>query len=63
MSTKYVYFDVKDNQDYSRLKIRFKITNAQNLLKFDTFDISNIPILILMSKIIFVKYLPAVRSN
>ena len=31
---------------------------AQGLLKFGTFDISNIPILILMSKINFIKYLP-----
>ena len=38
----------------------FKIENAQDLLKFGTFDISNIPILILMWKIIFIKYLPPV---
>ena len=30
-----------------------KIKNAQNLSKFDTFDFSNIPISILMSKVIF----------
>ena len=32
-----------------------KIKSAQNLLKFGTFDISNIPILILVSKMIFSK--------
>ena len=37
-----------------------KIKNAQNLLKFDTFDIPNMPISILMSKMIFIKYLPPV---
>ena len=35
--------------------------SAQNLLKFGTFDISNMPVSILMSKMIFMKYLPAVR--
>ena len=41
--------------------IRPKIENAQDLLKFNTFDISDMPILILMSKMIFTKYLPPVR--
>ena len=49
-----------------------KIENAQSLLKFDTFDISNTLILnlpifqmtnFLMSKMIFMKFLPAVRPN
>ena len=40
-----------------------KMKNAQDLLKFSKFDISNIPISILMSKIIFIKYLPPVRSR
>ena len=40
-----------------------KIENTQNLLKFGTFDISNIPISILISKIIFIKYLPPVRPK
>ena len=35
-----------------------QIKSAQNLLRFGTFDISNMPILILMSKMIFIKYLP-----
>ena len=39
--------------------VRPKIKNYQNLLKFDTFDISNIPI----SKIIFITYLPPVRPK
>ena len=34
-----------------------KIKNALKLLKFGTFDISNMPISILMSKMIFIKYL------
>ena len=38
-----------------------KIENAQNLLKFGTCDISNISIL--MSKIIFIKYLPPVQPK
>ena len=40
-----------------------KIKNAQDRLKFSTFDISNIPVLILISKIIFMKYLPVVRPK
>ena len=40
-----------------------KIKNAQNLLNFGTLDISNIPISILMSKMMFMKYLPTVRPN
>ena len=40
-----------------------KIKNAQNLLKFGLTDISNVPISILMSKIIFMKYLPPVRPK
>ena len=40
-----------------------KIKSAQNLLKFGTFNISNMPISILMSKIIFMKYLPPVRPK
>ena len=38
-----------------------KIKSAQNLLKFGTFDISNMPIPILMSKMTLMKYLPPVR--
>ena len=40
-----------------------KFKNAQNLLKFGAFDISNIPISILMSKVIFIKYLPPVQPK
>ena len=40
-----------------------KIKNAQNLLKFRICDISNIPISILMSKIIFIEYLPPVQPK
>ena len=40
-----------------------KIKSAQSLLKFGTFDISNILISILMSKIIFIKYLPLLRPK
>ena len=39
------------------------IKSAHNLLKFGTFDISSVPISILMSKIIFVKYLPPARPK
>ena len=35
-----------------------KIKSSQNLLKLGTFGISNMPISISMSKMIFVKYLP-----
>ena len=38
--------------------VRPKLKSAQNLLKFGTFDISNMSISILMSEIIFIKYLP-----
>ena len=40
------------------VKVDPKNKSAQNLLKFGTFDISNMPISTLMSKIIFMKYLP-----
>ena len=40
-----------------------KIKNAQNLLIFCAFDISNIPIAILMSKLIFIKYLLTVKPK
>ena len=36
--------------------VRQTIEYAYNLLKFGTFDISNIPISILMSKAIFLEY-------
>ena len=35
-----------------------KIKSAQNLLKFGTFNISNTAILMLVSKMVFMKYLP-----
>ena len=37
--------------------------NAQNLLKFGTYNISSMLISIFMSKIIFIKYLPPVRPK
>ena len=40
-----------------RLKLIPKIKNAQNLLKFGTFDISNMLISILVPKMTFIKYL------
>ena len=40
-----------------------KIKSAQNLLKFGTFDISNMPVSILMSKMIFIKCLPRITPN
>ena len=40
-----------------------KTKNAHNLLKFDKCDISNIQISILMSKSIFINYLPPVRPK
>ena len=40
-----------------------KIISAHTLLKFGTFGIWNMPISISMSKIIFIKYLPPVRSK
>ena len=40
-----------------------KIKSVQNLLKFGTFDISNMAISILMSKMIFIKYLLPVRPE
>ena len=36
---------------------------AQNLLEFDRIDISNSPILILMSKLIFIEYLAPARPK
>ena len=40
-----------------------KIKSAQNLLNFGTFDISNMLISILMSKMTFMKYLSSVRPK
>ena len=40
-----------------------KTKNAQKLLKFGTFNISNMRISILMSKIIFMKHLPNVKPR
>ena len=40
-----------------------KIKNAQNLLEFRICDISNIPISILMSKIIFIEYILPVQPK
>ena len=42
-------------------RIGSKIKSAQDLLKFAKFGISNMPISILMSKMIFVQYLPPIR--
>ena len=47
----------------SLAQIHPQIKSAQNLLKFGKFDISNMPISILMSKMIFMKYLPSVGPN
>ena len=46
-----------------RSKLVPKLKTAQNLLKFGTFNISNIPISVLLSKIIYMKYLQPVRSK
>ena len=46
-----------------RPKLVPKLKNAQNSLKFSTFDISNISISIFISKMAFVKYLPAATPN
>ena len=40
-----------------------KIKSAQNLLKSGTFDILNMRIWILISKMVFIKYLPPVRPK
>ena len=45
-----------------RLKLIPKIKNAQNLLKFGTFDISNMLISILVPKMTFIKYLPPITG-
>ena len=60
-----LYFNVKNNFYEVFItcwaQIAPKIKTALNLLKFDTFDITNIAISILMSEMIFMKYLPPVR--
>ena len=48
---------------HCKAQIGWKMKNALNLLKFGLFDISNMKILILKSKIIFMKYLPIVRPK
>ena len=44
-------------------RISTKIKSAQNLLKFGTFNISNMLISILMPKKVLMKYLPTVRPS
>ena len=61
-------FNVKNNfykifTTYHALQVNPKIKNTQNLLKFGAFDISNIPVLVLISKILFIKYLPPGRPK
>ena len=46
-----------------RLKFCPKIKSAQNLWKFGPADISNMPILILILKMIFMKYLLTIRPT
>ena len=46
-----------------RPKLVPKLKNVQNLLKFGTFDNSNMPISILIPKMIFKKYLPPIESK
>ena len=46
---------------WNLVQINPKIKHAQNFFKFDPFDISKMATLILMSKIIFIKYLPSIR--
>ena len=46
-----------------QVQIGFKIKNAQNFSKFGQFGISNMPISILMSNLIFIKYLPLVTPK
>ena len=57
-------FTVKKNYEIFTTclaKIGPKIKSTQNLLKFGTLEISNMPISILILKMIFIKYLPHVR--
>ena len=62
-----LYFNVKNNfyQIFTIFWVQIgpKIKSAQNLLKFGTFDISNMPTLISMSKMIFMKYLPIFKPK
>ena len=46
-----------------RLNLFPKISSCQHLLKFSTFDISNILILVLMLKMIFIKQSPPVSPK
>ena len=45
------------------VEIGLKMKNAQNLMKLGWIDISNMTISILMSKMIFIKYLPPLRPK
>ena len=62
-----LYFNVKNNfQEIfttCQTKIGPKIKIAQILLKLGAFDISNIPILILMSKLVFIKQLLPIKPK
>ena len=62
-----LYFNVKNSfQEIFTTcyaQIGPKIKNAQDLLKFGTIDISNISFSILISKIIFRKFLAPVRPK
>ena len=50
-------------KDLPPVQIGSKMKNSQNLLKFSSFDVLNIPISILMSEITFIKYLRLVRRK
>ena len=66
---KYTNFDFNIKNNFYEIfttcqaQISSKIKSVQSLLKFGTFNISKILILILMTKIVFIKYLPAVRPK
>ena len=47
----------------ARPKLVLKLKTLGIILKFGTFGISNIHISILVSKIIFLRYLPAIKPN
>ena len=64
---KYADLDFKVKNNFCEIfttwqaQITLEIKNFQVFFKFDAFDIANIPISILKSKIIFIKYLPPGR--
>ena len=60
---KYVSLDLHVKNNFYQIFTTCQTHISPKFIKIWHIDISNTPILILMSKMVFMKYLPAVRPN